>query len=107
MAKFYGEVGYAIPHEKKPGVWVDNIVKKNYSGDVLQNMNRWEPSGQVNDNTTIDNKISIVSDSYANANFPRIRYIHWAGVNWKVNKIETLRPRLILSIGGAYNGPTT
>ena len=106
MAKFYGAIGYAIPRETSPGVWEDEVIEKNYRGDILQNMNRWQPSGNLNDNVNIDNKISIISDSYAYTNFSRIRYIRWMGANWKINNIEVLRPRLLLSIGGVYNGPT-
>lgn len=107
MSKYYGAVGYAIPCETTPGVWEDKIIEKTYRGDILQNMNRWQPSGNLNDNLNIDNKISIISDPYAYENFSCIRYIRWMGVNWRVNNIEILRPRLLLSIGGVYNGATT
>lgn len=106
MAKFSGVIGYAAQQKTKPGVWEDCIIERPYRGDILQNMNRWKTSEQVNDNLTIDNKISIISDPYACENFGCIRYIKWMGVRWKVNTIEIVRPRLILSIGGVYNGPT-
>ena len=44
MAKFYGVIGYAIQVETVPGVWEDQIIERNYRGDVLQNMNRWQSS---------------------------------------------------------------
>lgn len=107
MSKFYGVIGYAIPYESSPGVWNnDEITEKKYRGDVLQNINRWQPSENLNDDFTIDNKISIISDPFAYANFSYITYIHWMGTNWKVKNIEIIRPRIILSIGGVYNGPT-
>lgn len=106
MAKFYGVIGYAIQVETVPGVWEDQIIERNYRGDVLQNMNRWQSSEQVNDNFTIDNKLSIISDPFAYENFQPIKYIRWMGANWKVTKVEILRPRLILTTGGVYNGPT-
>jgi hypothetical protein len=106
MAKFYGVIGYAIQVETVPGVWEDQIIERNYRGDVLQNMNRWQSSEQVNDNFTIDNKLSIISDPFAYENFQHIKYIRWMGANWKVTKVEILRPRLILTTGGVYNGPT-
>ena len=106
MAKFYGVIGYAIQVETVPGVWEDQIIERNYSGDVLQNMNRWQSSEQVNDNFAIDNKLSIISDPFAYENFQHIKYIRWMGANWKVTKVEILRPRLILTTGGVYNGPT-
>jgi hypothetical protein len=106
MAKFYGVIGYAIQIETVPGVWDDQIIERNYRGDVLQNMNRWQSSEQVNDNFAIDNKLSIISDPFAYENFQHIKYIRWMGANWKVTKVEILRPRLILTTGGVYNGPT-
>jgi hypothetical protein len=106
MAKFYGVIGYAIQIETVPGVWDDQIIERNYRGDVLQNMNRWQSSEQVNDNFVIDNKLSIISDPFAYENFQHIKYIRWMGANWKVTKVEILRPRLILTTGGVYNGPT-
>jgi len=106
MAKFYGVIGYAIQAETVPGVWTDQIIERNYRGDVLQNLNRWQVSDQVNDNFTIDNKLSIISDPFAYENFQHIKYINWMGTNWKVTKVEILRPRLILTIGGVYNGST-
>ena len=106
MAKFYGVIGYAIQVETVPGVWEDQIIERNYRGDVLQNMNRWQSSEQVNDNFAIDNKLSIISDPFAYENFQHIKYIRWMGANWKVTKVDILRPRLILTTGGVYNGPT-
>ena len=106
MAKFYGVIGYAIQVETVPCVWEDQIIERNYRGDVLQNMNRWQSSEQVNDNFAIDNKLSIISDPFAYENFQHIKYIRWMGANWKVTKVEILRPRLILTTGGVYNGPT-
>lgn len=106
MAKFYGVIGYAIQVETVPGVWEDQIIERNYRGDVLQNMNRWQSSEQVNDNFAIDNKLSIISDPFVYENFQHIKYIRWMGANWKVTKVEILRPRLILTTGGVYNGPT-
>ena len=35
-----------------------------------------------------------------------MRYVHWMGALWEVNSVEVLNPRLILTIGGVYNGPT-
>ena len=106
MAKFHGVIGYAIQVETVPGVWEDQIIERNYRGDVLQNMNRWQSSELVNDNFAIDNKLSIISDPFAYENFQHIKYIRWMGANWKVTKVEILRPRLILTTGGVYNGPT-
>lgn len=104
MAKFYGEVGYAISTETAPGVWVDEIVERNYRGDVLLDQRRWQPADQVNDNINVDNKVSIMADPYMYENLDTIRYVSLYGTKWKVKTITILRPRIDIYLGGVYNG---
>jgi len=105
MAKFHGNIGYSESVETAPGVWTDDITEREYYGDVIRETKQWTNSGQVNDNLVVNNRISVIADDFANANFSAMRYVIWAGVYWKVSNIEIQRPRLILSIGGVYNGP--
>ena len=104
MSKFYGKVGYVTQEEISPGIWDDVTVEKEYRGDILQNMRRWEPTEQKNDNLVISNRISIIADPFAHDNFSTIKYVYLGGVRWKVNSIEIQRPRLILTLGEVYNG---
>lgn len=104
MAKFFGEIGFAETVETAPGVWVEQITKRQYFGDVIQNTRMLQASGQVNDNINVSNKISILSDPYAVANFHSIRYVEFMGTAWKVSNVDVQYPRLVLSLGGVYNG---
>jgi hypothetical protein len=104
MAKYYGKVGYANIAETGPGIWKEVITERMYYGDVLKISRRLVNSESVNDNLQVNNEISIVADPFAYENFVNIRYIKWSGVLWKVSNIVVLRPRLILSLGGVYNG---
>ena len=104
MAKFYGEIGFAETVETVPGVWDERIIKRNYFGELIRNTRRLESSGQVNDNVNVENQISILADPYANQNFHSIRYVEFMGAAWKVSKVEVQYPRLILTLGGVYNG---
>lgn len=88
------------------GVYTPKIVERPYYGDVTRNMKRDEVGSGVNDDITIQNDISIIADAYAYQNFHRIRYVTFMGARWKVRTVEVERPRLILSVGGVYNGPT-
>lgn len=113
MAKFYGDVGYGVNQETAPGVWQDVLVEKSYYGDVLNNGRRLvqaprrvSPTGEVNDDIDASNRISIVTDPYAQEHFYNIRYLKWVGVRWLVSNVEVAFPRLILTLGGVYNGPT-
>jgi len=106
MAKFYGPIGYSKTVETSPGVWTETIVEYNYAGDVIKNQARIRSGENLNDNLVIDNRLSILADPFATSNFQFIRYVKWMGVLWKVASVEIQRPRLLLSIGDVYNGPT-
>lgn len=104
MAKFYGSVGFAELEETSPGVWGEKITEREYYGDLLQNVRNLQSSDSVNDDINVANKISIVSDPYANQNFHTMRYVWFMGAKWKISRVEVQRPRLILTVGGLYNG---
>ena len=105
MAKFKGVVGFATTVEKTPGVYVEEITERRYSGDFLRNNRRLEPSGNINDNINISNEISILGDAYAFHHFHAMRYVEFEGAKWKVTTVDaTKRPRLVLTLGGLYNG---
>jgi hypothetical protein len=105
MAKFRGVVGFATTVETNPGIYDEAITEKRYSGDLHRNLRRLESSGNINDNINISNEISILADEYAFHHFHAIRYVVFEGAKWKVSSIDaTKRPRLVLTLGGLYNG---
>lgn len=104
MAKWFGTIGYAEQVETKPGVWKDTITEREYFGDLTRNTRRLQTTDQLNDNIDISNEISIVSDPYANENFHSMRYATYMGTKWKITSVEVQYPRLILSLGGSFNG---
>ena len=103
MPKWYGKIGYGVTEETSPGVWTEEIVERQYYGDIIRNLRRLETSDQVNDNVSVSNEISIVSDPYAFENFHSIRWVEFMGSKWKVTNVEVQYPRLLLSLGGVYN----
>ena len=104
MAKWYGEIGFAKTVETKPGVWIEQITKRNYYGDVTRDSRRLQTADKLNDNVNISNQISIISDPYANENFHSMRYAFYMGTRWKITDIEVQYPRLNLTLGGVWNG---
>lgn len=107
MARYYGMIGFCDGSiETVPGVWDEVIVERPYFGDVIRNTRRLQSGEHLNDNVTVTNEISIVSDPYALQNFHAMRYIAWMGTNWKVTSVEVQYPRLILNIGDEYHGET-
>ena len=104
MTKFYGSIGYAELVETAPGVWTEQIVSRNYYGDVIRDLRRLQEASKVNDDINVSSEISVVADPYAYNNFHTMRYVEFMGAKWKITSVEPKYPRLILSVGGLYNG---
>ena len=107
MPKFHGNVGFitTVEDSENPGVWIEKEVKKSYDGDLVKVYRKLQTaSNTVNDNVVLSTEISIVADPYANENMFAMRYVEFGGAKWKIESINVAYPRLILSIGGVYNG---
>ena len=106
MAKFYGKVGFEELSETSPSVYTPTIVERTYSGDLVRNYRKFDSGEGINDDLNISNEVSIVADPYALNHFRTLKYVLWHGARWKVIGITEEFPRLRLTIGGVYNGPT-
>lgn len=104
MAKWHGKVGYVATMETEPGIWEEVATEKEYDGDLIRNSRRLQASNNINDDIVLSNEISIVADPFANLNIYAMRYVEFNGVKWKVMSVDVQPPRLILSVGGVYNG---
>lgn len=104
--KYYGAIGFADTVETIPGVFVEKIIERNYYGDVLDYARRLQSTDKINDDVEIANQLSIVADDVLYKHFKDIRYAVFMGVRWKVSYVKVLAPRLQLTLGGEWNGPT-
>lgn len=102
--KWSGIIGYQHTEETKPGVWTPVTIEKKYYGDLTRMMKLSQTANQVNDNININNTLSIVADPYANEHYFEMKYATLSGTKWKITSVEVKYPRLILSLGGVYNG---
>lgn len=94
--------------ETKPGVFVPNIVEKPYVGNITRNYRKFQTAeNQQNDNLTVNNQLSIISDLYLRNNWHMIKYVEWNGAKWKVNTVEINYPRITLELGGLYHDKET
>lgn len=107
MSKFFGNIGYAINKEIRPGVWADEVEIRSYYGDVIRDTRQYQTSDSLNDNLNVSNQFSIVADPFAYENFHSMKYIEYMGAKWKISNIEVKYPRLILTVGGVYNESAT
>lgn len=107
MAKFYDKIGFgkSVEEPAGSGIWKDQIFEHSYFGDVIRNTRNLVSGEKLNEDISVSNSISVMVDPYALDHFMEIRYIRWAGTLWTVTNVEVKSPRLILSLGGVYNGP--
>lgn len=106
MSKWFGIVGYGMTEETRPGVSELKIVERPYYGEIIRNTKTNNQGEGLNDNIELQNDFSIIADAFAYENFSLIRYVKYMGARWKIKSVDVEHPRLILSVGGVYNGPT-
>lgn len=104
MSRWYGKVGYAEHVETKPGIWKEEITEKFYAGDLNRNVRKFQNASSVNGEVDIANDISIVADPYAIQHFHNMRYAEFMGGKFIISSVEVQYPRLVLTLGGLYNG---
>lgn len=104
MAKFAGSIGYVELVETAPGVIKNDVVEREYKGDILRDTVAWQESKSLNDDLTLGNRLSIIADKYAYENYSMIKYVIFDGVKWQVSNIEIKRPRMLITVRGVYNG---
>jgi len=104
--KWCGKIGFAVTKEVEPGKYMPEVAEHTYYGDVMSS--RWkkhQTSDQANDDINISNIISVVmADVFIHNHCSEIAYVEYMGANWKVTDIENKFPRLLLTMGGVYNG---
>lgn len=104
MAKWSGVIGYATLVERAPDVWEEEVVERQARGDLLRRSRRLQTTDQVNDNIVVSNEISIVASPFAQNHYHEIRYVRRGDVKWKVTVATCEYPRIILTLGGVFNG---
>ena len=107
MNKWFGTIGFAWTEldPDNPGVYVEKKAERQYYGDILHFSQRWATvSDKENDDITVNNRISILSDPFAMNHFHQIRYVEWLGIKFKAVSIDVDYPRLTITLGGEYNG---
>ena len=103
--RWFGKVGFGLTeHNPVTGKSKSVIVEYEYFGDVLKNTRKWESNDHLNDDLTISNIIKIYADNYLMKYQDAIKYATFNGVYWRVSNIEVEFPKMVLTLGGVYNG---
>ena len=89
--------------ETQPGIWSDEITEKKYYGSIIKDNRKMDNTGVINSGISINNNISIISNKFMLDNMAHMIYITLFNSKWVINSIEVISPRIIITIGGAYN----
>jgi len=104
MAKFAGRVGYVTQVESRPGVWTPDEKVRTMKGDIIRQNASISDSGKVNGDVSLNHRVSLLGDAYAFANYFNIKWIDIDSRKWEVATIEIQRPRIVVTLGGMWNG---
>lgn len=106
MAKTYGKIGFGKTIIKPGGVSEFVITERDYKIDIIRPSVRNTPGEDVIPGLSTGNSFSIIEDGYLSENLFAMKYVTWMGVRWSVRKIDQAHPRLIITVGEVFNGPS-
>jgi hypothetical protein len=105
--KWHDVVGFVgVTVETDPGVYENQMIERYYYGDVIRDTRSLTGDDKVNNDISVANSFRIVADAYAGEHIFAMRYLRWQGVLWAVESVEVQHPRLLVRLGGKYDGPT-
>ncbi len=104
--KFAGMIGFVKTEETAPDVWTEVATEKPFEGDVVSFRGKWQSiNGSTNDEVRLNQSISVLIGPDLIDSIGNIRYVRWLGECWKVEDMTPGYPRVILNLGGVWNGP--
>ena len=92
--RYCGKLGFADEvEETAPSVFTEKMTERTYYGDVLEFGRQMQMGDKVNPDITVGNQLSVLADPFM-------------GQKWQVTGVKVQYPRLILTLGGLWNGST-
>ena len=104
MSKWHGYIGYIHQEETAPEVYIPSVIEREKSGELLKNRQQITSGYGANPDVRVQNQISIVADQFDRTNLQDLRYLIWDSQYWAVESAIVEPPRLIVTLGGVWNG---
>lgn len=108
MSRWSGKIGFVDEKETSvdSGIFEPVPIEKQHYGTILRETKKYQGGYAVNDNVVVTNRISFVCSQYSIDNVHNIKYAEFNGRMIKVKSYNIERPRIILTLGGVWNGVT-
>jgi hypothetical protein len=107
MARTYATVAFTEQVESSPGVWKNKITTRHYAGKIVRDQDYIQDSQISFDNIKNGNSLSLIYDQYMIDHSFDILYAMWNNIKFSITSITIEKPRMILQLGGVYNGVET
>lgn len=104
MTKYAGLVGYVTQEETVPGVWSPVENPRKMKGDIIKQSSSVQADAKVNSDISLSHRVSLIGDAYAFGNYYNLKWIQIDGMKWEISSVEIQRPRMIVTLGGIWNG---
>lgn len=101
--KYYDKIAYSYHVESEPGIFEEAYHEQYYYGDVIQNGRYIRNNDKINDDVTVNTRISVIADAALNHNFGSIRWVEFMGQKWKAESVVPEPPRLVITLGSLYH----
>lgn len=106
MAKYCDIIGFCISEDQGNGIFKDRILEKRYKGEIIRQSANNVQNDNLNGDLILNARINILADPYTIRYIGTIKYAYYMNVCWKVTSFELQYPRILISLGGVYNGKT-
>lgn len=103
--RYSGVIGYvAGTTEDPPGVWEEQIVEREYVGNVVQRTEMLDSESSILPKYRTTTSISVLYNG-PGTHYQTIRYVSFMGKRWTISSVVLQPPRIVLYIGEEYHGP--
>lgn len=105
MAKYHGEIGFAVTEDDGTGIWEQRLVTREYAGEIYSIRNRYAQGNERNGEVTQSLQLSIIADPFFYEKIGFLAYVEYRGLKWVATTNDlTSYPRITIDLGGVYNG---
>lgn len=92
--------------EVRPGVWKMQPTELTHKAKLLTYNKNYDAGEEVNDDLKLRNRYEIVMKD-KKLDYQDMKYVIVKGTKWKVSALEFLEVRIIITLGGVFNGGQT
>lgn len=104
MPRFAGTIGISkLTYTSSPGIVKRDIHEVDVVGEIRNQRFSWS-NANMRDGLRMQHVLSIVTPEDSDIDFSEVVYVNYRNHKWAVTAIEYKRPRVELTMGGAYNG---